>query len=79
MVTVMQSTTAGMPEGERKREASFPFPCCEESALTTSLANLKSFFTVSSPRLATKARCNGGVGGERGGERRAEVEAGVGV
>ena len=82
MVTSMQSTTAWTPRGERKREGSIisfpPRPAIPAISAATSLANLNTFLTVSSPRLATKARCGGGVdgergeGGERGGEREGE-------
>ena len=72
MVTVMQSTTAGRPEGERKAEGSGCPPCLTDSAE----ANLNTFFTESSPRLATKARW-GCDEGREGGERGESVEVGV--
>ena len=64
MATVIQSTMAGAPEGERNRDWSLLPPAL---LATTSLASLNEFFTVSSPRLATKAGCGGGVEEERGG------------
>ena len=74
MVTVMQSTTAGRLTGDKNRAGSFAGSLSPELSVAISLANRNLFFTVSTPRLATKARWPGESRAEEGVSERGEGE-----
>ena len=63
IITLMQSTMAGRPVGERKEEGGRGGS--EVLVMVTSLARLNLFLTVRTPRLATMAPEGGGRGEER--------------